>query len=128
MNFEIQSQGKGAITNASWNAFFTLFNIITSFFIAPLMIHHLGSAQYGILILMWSITGLLGIMSFGLGEATLRYVAHYCGKGDMAGINRVFGSTLSFYAVICSVVVGTMFAAAPVIASVLKIPTNQYNS
>jgi len=47
--------------------------------------------------LIMTISGLMGIMSLGLGEATLRYVAYYYGRDDLAGINRVLSATLSVY-------------------------------
>jgi O-antigen/teichoic acid export membrane protein len=100
-----------------------VWNIVISFVLAPLLIHHLGTEHYGTLLLIWSVTGILGIMNLGLGEATLRYVAHYYGDGDLPGVNRVFGATLSFYVVICLIVSTIMFAAAPAVASFLNIPT-----
>lgn len=114
------------MTNAGWNAFFTLWSICISFLLAPVLIHYLGTAQYGILLLIWSITGILGIASFGLGEATLRYVAYHYGEGDISGVNRVLGSTLSFYAVICVVISVVLFAAAPVFVTFLKIPASDH--
>lgn len=122
----VELRPKGAMTNAGWNAFFTVWNITISFILAPLLIHHLGVAQYGILLLIWSVTGILGIMNFGLGEATLRFVAHYYGDEDLSGVNRVFGATLSFYVVVCIIVSGIMLAAAPTVASLLKIPSGEY--
>jgi len=115
------SHPKGAMTNAGWNAFFTLWGIAVSFLLSPILIQYLGVAQYGILLLIWSITGILGIANFGLGEATLRYVAYHNGDDDLEGVNRVLGSTLTFYAVVCSVISITLFAAAPVFAGFLKI-------
>ena len=41
-----------------------------------------GDFTDGIFLLIGSILGLLGVMNFGLGEATLRYVARYYGEGD----------------------------------------------
>lgn len=121
-----KSGPKGALTNAGWNGFFTLWSIAISFLLTPLLIHHLGTAQYGILLLIWSITGILGIANFGLGEATLRYVAYYYGNRDLSGVNRVFGATLSFYVVICLVISIAMLGAAPGIASLLKIPAEDH--
>lgn len=120
-----KSRPPGAIRNASWNAFFTLWNIAASFLLTPLLIHYVGTAQYGILLLIWSFTGMLGIMSFGLGEATLRYVAHYYADGDLAGVNRVFGATMSFYLVICTIVSGGVSFAAPHIVTLLNIPPTE---
>ncbi len=55
----------------------------------------MGPAQYGILLLVWSVTGILGVLQFGFGEATLRYVAYHYGEGNISGVNRgwfhVFG-------------------------------------
>jgi O-antigen/teichoic acid export membrane protein len=112
---------KGAMTNAGWNAFFTLWGIAVSFLLSPILIHYLGVAQYGILLLVWSVTGILGIANFGLGEATLRYVAYHIGDDDLEGVNRVLGSTLTFYAVVCAVISIALFAAAPSFAGFLKI-------
>jgi len=123
---ETKSTPRGAVTNAGWNAFSTVWNIGISFILAPLLIHYLGTAEYGILLLIWSFTGILGIMNFGLGEATLRYVAHYYGDGDYEGVNRVFGSTLSFYVVICAGVSLIVVTAAPSIVALMKIPDGQH--
>lgn len=119
---------KGVLTNASWNGFFTLWSIAISFLLTPILIHYLGTEQYGVLLLIWSITGVLSIANLGLGEATLRYVAYHYGNNDVNGVNRVFGATLSFYVVICFVISGIMMAAAPAIASLLNISSNEYNS
>jgi hypothetical protein len=54
-------------------------SIAISFVIAPLLIRNMGAAQYGILLLVWSVTGILGVLQFGFGEATFRYVAYYYG-------------------------------------------------
>jgi len=115
---------RGAMTNASWNAFGTLFSIAITFLLAPLLIHHLGTDQWGLLLLVWSVTGVLGMANFGVGEATLRFVAHYHADGDMKGVNRVLGSTLTFYVSICTLVSVVLFAATPVVAKWVKVPTD----
>lgn len=120
------SRPKGAITNAAWNTFGTICAIVTSFLTAPILIRYLGTSQYGIFLLIGSILGLLGIMNFGMGEATLRYVARYYGEGDSAGVNRVFGSTLSFYVVIASIATLILLIGAPTVVTWLNIPPSQY--
>ena len=62
----------GAATNAAWNAFSTLANIVISFVIAPLLIYKLGVAQYGILLLIWSLTGILSLVGFGFARFNFR--------------------------------------------------------
>lgn len=116
---------RGAVANAGWNAFSTMWSIAISFLIAPLLIHNMGTDQYGILLLIWSVTGILGLVGFGFGEATLRYMAMYFGKRDLAGVGRVIGATLTFYAAVCSVVCLVLFAGAPMLAGAFNIPEGE---
>ncbi|HEY5705662.1 MAG TPA: MATE family efflux transporter [Terrimicrobiaceae bacterium] len=120
---EVKARPRGALTNAAWNAFGTLFGIVITFLLAPLLIHHLGADQWGLLLLVWSITGVLGLANFGVGEATLRFIAHYYGDGDMAGVNRVLRATVTFYLSICSIISAFLFAGAPMVAQWVKVPT-----
>lgn len=118
------TQPRGALNNAAWNAFATCFNIIITFLLAPLLIHYLGEDQWGLLLLVWSVTGVLGMANFGVGEATLRFIAHYHADGNLNGVNRVLGATLTFYTCICTVVSGALFGATSVVAQWVKMPAD----
>ena len=122
----ITASPRGALSNAGWNAFVTVWTIAINFLLAPLLIHRFGTAQYGLLLLVWSVTGLLGIASLGVGEATLRYVSHYHADGDLPGINRVFGSTLLFYMLICLVVSALLVPATPMAVRFINMPAEKY--
>jgi O-antigen/teichoic acid export membrane protein len=113
------------IVNAGWNAFATLWGIAIAFVLAPILIHQLGISQYGILLLVWSFAGVLGIATGGLGEATLRYVAMYHGAKDMEGVSRVFGSSLLFCIIVCSIVCVVLFTSAPRMVLLLNIESDQ---
>jgi O-antigen/teichoic acid export membrane protein len=121
------SRPKGVMSNAGWTGLLTLWSGVISLLLTPLMIHHLGVPQYGILLLIWSFTGMLGLVNLGLGEATLRYVAYHIGDGDLSGVNRVFGSTISFYTVICIAVSVILFSFAPVFVAFLNIPAEEHH-
>jgi len=110
------------LSNAGWNTFGTLFSMIIAFVLAPLLIHRLGVDQWGLLLLVWSVAGVLGLANFGMGEATLRYVAHYYADGDFAGVNRVLGATLTFYLLVCGLISGVVWAATPIVAQWMKVP------
>jgi O-antigen/teichoic acid export membrane protein len=119
---------RGAATNAAWNAFSTLSNIVIGFVIAPLLIYKMGAAQYGILLLIWSLTGILSLVGFGFGEATLRYVARYLGEGNEAGVNRVMSGTLTFYLVVCAVVCLGLFGAASMVVDTFEIAESDHGT
>lgn len=110
---------RGPMTNAAWNVFASVWSMAISFVLAPLIIHRLGTEQYGILLLVWSVTGILGVMNIGMGEATLRYVAHYYSRGEIVAVNRVMGSSLSLMLVVSMVVAGGFLFATPLVAKLV---------
>jgi O-antigen/teichoic acid export membrane protein len=118
---------RGALSNAGWNAFGTFSSIVISFVLAPILIRNMGTDEYGILLLVWSVTGILGLVNFGFGEATLRYIAHYFGQQDLTGVNRVIGATLSFYLLVCSFAALVLFVGAPVLANVFSVPESAHD-
>lgn len=117
-----RNQPRGLISNAGWNAFANLFGIAISFLLAPLLIRQLGVDGYGLLLMVWSVTGVLSIANFGVGEATLRFIARYHADSDLIGVNRVLRATLTFYVSICGLVSGVLLVAAPLFAQWIKAP------
>jgi O-antigen/teichoic acid export membrane protein len=107
--------------NAGWNVFFTLWSTAISLILTPWLVSHLGLDYYGILLLIWSLTGVLGIMNLGLGEATLRYIALYYAKNDMPAINRVVQSTLAIYLTASVAMSAVLVLAAPVVAGFFSV-------
>jgi O-antigen/teichoic acid export membrane protein len=121
-NIKPKSTPRGALANASWNGFATLFSIAITFLMAPLLISRLGTDQWGLLLLIWSVTGLLGVANFGVGEAALRFVAHYLAENDRVGVHRVLRATLTFYVSICTVISLVMFVATRWVGDWVKVP------
>ncbi|MEK7752440.1 MAG: oligosaccharide flippase family protein, partial [Acidobacteriota bacterium] len=93
-----------------------------TFLLTPFVISRIGTEAYGLYVLLISVTGLLGFMGYGLGEAVLRNVAHDLGRGDIAGVNRVFGTGFSVSLGLAAVALSGFFLGAPLIASLLKLP------
>lgn len=108
-------------TNAAWNILAKIAPLATTFFVTPLLISHLGIDHYGLYMLIMSVSGLMGLMSLGLGDATIRYVSYYGIRRDISGVNRVFRATLSVYLItgICTLAVALV--GAPKIISLFAI-------
>lgn len=113
------------ITNAIWNVLSRVVPLFLTFFLTPFLISRLGSDHYGLFMLLMSISGLMGLMSFGLGDATLRYVAFYVGRNDIAGINRVVGATLFVYLITSMFTMVLIVALAPSIVSLFAIAPSE---
>ncbi len=119
----IASRPRSVPRNALWNIFATLCSLVSLFFLAPFLIARIGTEQYGFYLLMASVSGMMGTMELGLGEATLRYVAYYYGREDVAGINRVLGATSFVYLVMATLTAGAVLAAAPRIVTWFALGT-----
>ena len=68
----------------------------------------------------------MGIMTLGLGEATLRYVAYHYGRKDLSGINRVVGATFSVYILTGFIGWSILFFGASIISDLLALSASDH--
>lgn len=109
-------------SNAIWNIIGRIVPLAITFFITPFLILNIGAGNYGLFMLIMSISGVMGVMSFGLGDATLRFVAHYHIRNDWEGVNRVVRSTLFLYIIIGLLIIVLVNLFAPTLLSLFSIP------
>lgn len=95
--------------------------MVALFAVTPQLVRSLGESSYGIYLLLATLTGLMGLASFGIGDATLRYVAFYAGKDDWAGVNRVCRSSVVFAIISAGFVACLAFVFAPGVVSLFGI-------
>ncbi len=72
---------------------------ITSFFLSPFVVHHLGNSGYGIWVFLGSLTGYLGLLNFGVRGAVTRYVARFHVEGNHQEASAVTSSALLIFVV-----------------------------
>ena len=60
-------------------------------FYTPIMLNLLGQSEYGLYKLASTVTSYLGLISFGIGSAVVRYLVKYRAEGDKDGEERMFG-------------------------------------
>src|SRR5262245_42462756 len=73
---------------------------VLQFATTPFLVHRLGLEQVGIWILRNSILGIADALTFGLGNATLRFVSVYRGRGETASVISVVRTSVSLSIVI----------------------------
>jgi O-antigen/teichoic acid export membrane protein len=83
----------------------------------PIFIHSMGKNVFGVWILINSLIGLGGVMSFGFGEATMRFVAHYRARGETDKLRRVVEASALLYAITSLVFSAAIWAGANWIVS-----------
>lgn len=117
----VVSRPRSLLSNASWSVFSTLWSVGVLFLLTPFLITRLGETHYGVYILLASVSGIFGMMNLGLGEASLRFVAYYYGRRDVAGMNRVFQATLFVYLIMAAVGAATLVFSAHLIVPIFEL-------
>jgi O-antigen/teichoic acid export membrane protein len=70
---------------------------LVSFFLAPFVVHSLGSTAYGAWTLVGSLVGYLGLVDLGVRGAVTKYVSTHHAAGDHGQASRVTSAGLLFF-------------------------------
>lgn len=68
-----------------------LFGIV----VTPFVVHRLGVVEYGILVLVNTVTSFLGYIDLGLGSAFTKYASEYQARKDFGSLSKLLGSVQS---------------------------------
>ncbi len=110
-------------SNSIWNAAAFALSLLVTFVTTPLYLHRLGESSYGILILITSILTPLGLLDFGIGPATIKYVAESESTGNRLQSANYVRSTLLFNVLVGVAGAILLVALARVLTqSVFRIP------
>ena len=89
---------------------------------APYIIHRLGSEVYGVLLLVNTVVQISSVSSFGLGDATVKYVAEYAAQKRSDDLLELIRTTLLLYLFLGGLTVFGINLVAPLLAdSVFKV-------
>ncbi len=82
--------------NSLWSIAGWFGALLVGFIASPILIRLLGRDQYGLMALLSTILTPMGLLDFGVGEATVKYIAESIGRKDYAGAGKYLRSTLAF--------------------------------
>ena len=85
---------------ALWNTMANIVNGIYGFISVPLLIAYFGKSNYGLIGLALSVNVYLNLMDLGLNSTNIRYFSNWLAKGDEGNVNKLFGTSMSFYGVV----------------------------
>lgn len=101
--------------------FATIFGL---FLLFPFVAHHVGLSVYGIYLLITSLTTFF-TLDFGMGTATIRYVAAAWAADDRPQLSRIISSSLAFF-IGLAVALAVLFAVSMWVAwPSLHIPASE---
>jgi len=103
---------KRIITNifSNWANFIAL--IVVSFFVSPILVHQLGNENYGIWVLIVSLTGYFTVLDFGVNSAIVRFISMYVANNETRKANEIYNTSFVFFSVVSVLVllVASVFA------------------
>lgn len=109
---------------SNWTGFAV--SLLVTFFISPFVVHSLGNSNYGIWVLVGSLTGYMGLLDLGLKPAIVKYTAQYRTLKNDEKINGVINSCLAIYTVIGGIVILLGAVMAYFAPSIFKVPPESY--
>ena len=92
-------------------------NIVVGVFLMPFTIRHLGTSEYGLWMLVASMTYYFQLLDLGYGNGLVRQISDADARGDVAEVNRVLSTFAVVYAGI-----GAAAAAGALAIIVFVIP------
>lgn len=75
-------------------------SIGTGIFLMPFTVRHLGKAQYGLWMLVASVTYYFGLLDLGYGNGVVRHIVEADARGDARAMNRIVSTFVCVYAAI----------------------------
>lgn len=83
-----------------WTTTANVVNGIYGFISIPLLIAYFGKSNYGLIGLAISINVYLKLMDLGLNSTNVRFFSNWIAKGNKDNVNKLFGTSMSFYGTI----------------------------
>ena len=80
--------------------------LVVALLLTPFIIGRLGAERYGVLTLMLSVSGYLGLADMGIGVSIGRYVNLYMARREGDKVNHVINSAIPFFVLAGLVLVG----------------------
>lgn len=77
--------------------------MLFAFIFMPLLITRFGAADYGVYLLVSSVSGYFGLLDLGVGASLVKYVAEHRARGEQRDLSETVSTALVFYGAIGAV-------------------------
>lgn len=105
-----QSRSLRFARNVSWSLLSQGTTAVAAFIFTPFLVHRLGIERYGLFVLLNAMAGYLMILTFGAGNAAVKYVAEFYGTSSSRALFDSVKYAFGFH--IIPAVLGTAATAA----------------
>jgi O-antigen/teichoic acid export membrane protein len=95
------------------------------FLLTPFVLQRLGTADYGLWLLVTSVVGYGALLDVGIGGAVTKYVAEFEARGEHAEAHALVATALVLYTLLGVAVIGASVALASVFPAWFNLPIEQ---
>jgi O-antigen/teichoic acid export membrane protein/GT2 family glycosyltransferase len=74
--------------------------LASGIFLMPFTVRHLGKSQYGLWMIVASVTYYFGLLDLGYGNGVVKHIVDADARGDITGVNRVVSTFICVYSVV----------------------------
>jgi O-antigen/teichoic acid export membrane protein len=86
--------------NVLWSWFGVAVQLLPGFVVTPYMIFKLGTEQYGIWSLVFSVVGYYALVDLGFRSAAVRYTAHFYATGESQKLNELVNTLFLYFSIV----------------------------
>tara|TARA_B100000809_G_scaffold143792_1_gene141355 strand:+ start:2977 stop:4518 length:1542 start_codon:yes stop_codon:yes gene_type:complete len=104
-------------SNAGLNSTERVVRLLLWLIVVPIFSRQFGDNVLGIMMLVYSLLGLGGVLSLGLTDATVKFVAKYRALHDRASAARVVQTTLCVYLLLGAFGAGIVYLVSPLLVT-----------
>jgi O-antigen/teichoic acid export membrane protein len=94
----------------------------SGFLLAPFVLRHVGAADYGLWILISSLTGYASVLEFGISSAVIKYVAEFRVRSEREEMHALVSTALSLYTVLGILAILFSVGVALLLPHVIQVP------
>ena len=97
----------------------------TGFFLAPFVLHRIGASDYGLWILVNSLTGYGSVLEFGISSAVIKYVAEFRVRGEREQMHALIATALTLYTLLGILAILFSVAVAALLPHIIHVPPGE---
>lgn len=105
------------LSNAAYGVFDYVAHPAGMLLVAPVLLHRLGIAPYGVWVVATAAVSAGGIIASGFGDANIQYIASLRGKGDAVAVHRAVRSMMGINLLLGAALALIFYALSPLLAS-----------
>lgn len=91
---------KKIVSGVIWSTVVNIINALYGFVAVPILIHHFGKAEYGLIGLAMSVNIYMNLMDMGFNSTNVRFFSTWLAQNKQERLLKGFQTSLSFYSVI----------------------------